>query len=194
MRIALYARVSTSDQNCAIQLTALRDYVAARGWQTAGEYVDQGASGKNTARPQFQRLLADARQRRMDCIAVWKIDRFSRSVLDLATTVQELDSLGVRFTAITQGIDTDAQNPMARFMLQIMGAFAEMERAIIRERVQAGVDRARREGKRLGRPRTVVDALRVRELRGQGKSWEQVAAATGATVGTVRRVAARGVV
>jgi putative DNA-invertase from lambdoid prophage Rac len=173
MKIALYARVSTNDQNCKMQLTELRDY-AATGW-----------SGAKASRPELNRLMADARKRRFDAVLVWKLDRWGRSVADSIKSIQELTSLGVRFVAVTQNIDTDESNPMARFLLHIMAAFAELEREIIRERVVAGVKAARANGKQLGRPKRVFrrdEAVRLREA---GMSWRKIAAELGVPVTTV---------
>src|SRR5512133_63115 len=129
-----------------MQLRELREYAAARKWSVYAEYVDTGWSGAKASRPELNRLMADARKRRFDCVCVWKLDRWGRSVQHSITSIQELNSLGVRFIAVTQNLDTDASNPMARFMLTIMAAFAELEREIIRERVTAGVRAARANG------------------------------------------------
>src|SRR5215469_5843399 len=110
MRLALYARVSTQDQTCTLQLTSLREYAAARGWAVAGEYVDHAVSGTKDRRPAMDKLMADARARRVDAIAVWKLDRWGRSMAHFVSSVQELTSLGVRFLAVTQAIDTDQAN------------------------------------------------------------------------------------
>src|SRR5438309_11709344 len=120
MRVALYARVSTGDQNCEMQLRELRDYVAARKWEIGGEYVDTGWSGAKASRPELNRLAADARKRRFDTVIVWKLDRWGRSVAHSLDSIRELTSLGIRFIAMTQNIDTDESNPMARFLLTIM--------------------------------------------------------------------------
>ena len=201
---ALYARVSTSDQNCEQQLTALREYAEIRKWEVAGEYVDAGVSGKNTNRPEFQRLLADARAGNVESIAVWKIDRFSRSVLDLVTTIRELDSIGVRFISITQGIDTDQSNPASRLLVNLMGAFAEFERETIVERIRAGVDRTMadvragrklttRSGKNLppGRPRKVFDRAQVPLLRQQGLSCEAIGRRLGVSASLVQKISTK---
>jgi putative DNA-invertase from lambdoid prophage Rac len=184
MKIALYARVSTADQNCQMQLRELREYVAARKWTIYAEYVDTGWSGAKASRPELNRLMADARKRRIDAVLCWKLDRWGRSVADSIKSIQELTSLGVRFIAMTQNIDTDEGNPMARFLLHIMAAFAELEREIIRERVVAGVKAARANGKQLGRPRRVFrrdEAVRLREA---GMSWRKIAAELGVPVTT----------
>ena len=117
MKVGIYARVSTTDQNCSQQLTALREYVAARGWKIEGEYVDNGLSGSKDTRPAMNRLMAAARKRSIDAIVVWKMDRWGRSMPHLIASIQELQNLGVRFIAITQGIDTDQSNPAAKLML-----------------------------------------------------------------------------
>ena len=185
MRVALYARVSTADQNCQMQLAELRTYAAARGWPIAGEYIDSGWSGAKASRPELNRLMADARKRRFDAVLVWKLDRWGRSVADSIRSIQELTSLGVRFVAVTQNIDTDESNPMSRFLLHIMAAFAELEREIIRERVTAGVRNARAHGKTLGRPKRVFRRDEALRLRAAGMSWRKIAGELGAPLSTV---------
>jgi putative DNA-invertase from lambdoid prophage Rac len=185
MRVALYARVSTNDQNCDLQLRELGLYTAARKWEVAGEYVDTGWSGSKANRPELIRLMADARKRRFDAVLVWKLDRWGRSVADSIKQIQELASLGVRFIAVTQNIDTDESNPMARFLLHIMAAFAELERELIRERTVAGVRTARSKGKTLGRPKRVFRRDEVMRLRGEGLSWRAISRHVGIPVSTV---------
>ena len=175
MRIALYARVSTTDQSCEMQLRELRDYAASRGWQVFAEYVDTGWSGARASRPQLDRLLQDARARRFDAVLVWKLDRWGRSVADSIRSIQELVSLGVRFLAVTQNLDTDESNPMSRFLLHILAAFAELEREMIRERVRAGLRTAKAHGKALGRPRRAFRRDEAVLLRSQGASWRKIA-------------------
>ena len=175
MRIALYARVSTTDQSCEMQLRELRDYAASRGWQVFAEYVDTGWSGARASRPQLDRLLQDARARRFDAVLVWKLDRWGRSVADSIRSIQELVSLGVRFLAVTQNLDTDETNPMSRFLLHILAAFSELEREMIRERVRAGLRTAKAQGKALGRPRRAFRRDEAVLLRSQGASWRKIA-------------------
>jgi len=184
MRVALYARVSTIDQNCDLQLRELREYCAARKWEVAGEYVDTGWSGVKATRPELSRLMEDARKRRFDAVLVWKLDRWGRSVADSIRGIQELVSLEVRFIAVTQNIDTDQSNPMARFLLHIMAAFAELERELIRERTIAGVRTARSKGKVLGRPRRVFRRDEVIRLREEGLSWRSISRRLGIPVTT----------
>jgi len=174
MRIALYARVSTTDQDCSQQLRDLREYAAARGWSIQGEYVDNGHSGAKDSRPAMNRLMSAARARKIDAIAVWKIDRWGRSMPHFVNSVQELRSLGVRFIAITQGIDTDESNPTAKLMLNLLVAFSEFERELIVERTRAGLARARREGRIGRRKRLVVDRERIRQLDELGYSTREI--------------------
>jgi putative DNA-invertase from lambdoid prophage Rac len=185
MRVAVYARVSTADQNCEMQLRELRDYVSARKWEIVGKYVDTGWSGAKASRPELNRLTSDARKRRFDAVLVWKLDRWGRSVADSIRSIQELTSLGIRFIAVTQNIDTDESNPMARFLLHIMAAFAELEREIIRERVTAGVRAAKANGKTLGRPKRVFRRDEALQMRAAGMSWRRIAAQLGVPLTTV---------
>lgn len=114
MKTAIYARVSTADQSCQMQLRELREYADRRGLEIVGEYVDNGYSGARASRPELDRLVEDARMRRFDAILVWKLDRWGRSVVHCVRSIQELVSLGVRFLAATQNIDTDESNPTSR--------------------------------------------------------------------------------
>jgi len=147
-RAAIYARVSTSDQTCENQLLELRRYCEARGWQST-EYVDTGISGAKDRRPALDQLMADAKRRKVDIVVCWKLDRFGRSLAHLINAIQTLTDAGVGFTSIGEGIDT--RSATGRLMLGILGSFAEFERERIRERIYAGIARAKREGKRLGR-------------------------------------------
>ena len=176
MRCALYCRVSSPDQRCDLQLRELREYVANRRWQIAGEFIDEGVSGTKASRPALDKLMAAARLRRFDTVLTWKIDRWGRSVVDSIRSIQELVSLGIRFIAITQNIDTDESNPMSRFFLHVMSAFAEMEVSLIRDRTIAGIRAARANGKTLGRPKRIFrrdELIRLRDE--QGLSWRAIA-------------------
>jgi len=187
MKAAIYARVSTADQNCEMQLRELRDYVMRRAWEPAAEYVDAGFSGSKASRPALDRLMQAAARRDLDCVLVWKLDRFGRSVLHLSQQLATLTSHGVRFIAISQGIDTDASNPSSRLMLTILAGVAEFEREIIRERTLAGVRAAKARGKALGRPRRVFRRDEVVRLRdGERLSWRSIAALLSVPVSTVR--------
>jgi DNA invertase Pin-like site-specific DNA recombinase len=158
-----------------MQLRELREYVARRGWESVGEYVDTGFSGAKASRPELDRLVRDARRRRFDGVVVWKLDRWGRSLAHLVQSVQELSSLGIRFVAMTQNIDTDESNPMARLLMHLMAAFAEFEAEMIRERVKAGVKNAQAKGKRVGRPRRVFRRDEAIEMRAAGMSWRRIA-------------------
>jgi DNA invertase Pin-like site-specific DNA recombinase len=176
MQCVLYCRVSSSDQRCDLQLRELREYADRRGWQIVDEFVDKGISGRKASRPALDRLMSDARKRRFDAVLCWKLDRWGRSVVDSIRSIQELVSLGIRFIAVTQNIDTDESSPMSRFFLHVMSAFAEMEVSLIRERTIAGVRAGRANGKQLGRPRRIFRRDEVVRLRDeQGLSWRAIA-------------------
>ena len=201
---AIYARVSTLDQNCAMQLAELRDYILRHGWRNAGEYVDTGWSGAKASRPEFDRLMRDAAHRKFDVIICWKLDRFGRSLINCKMALQDLKRHGIRFVATSQNIDTDESNAAAQFLLNILMAAAEFERELIRERALAGLKRYRQDyqagrvgkethshsGKNLpvGRPRRVFDHQKVIDLHAQGLTARKIAAQLGLGEGTVRRV------
>lgn len=185
MIAAIYARVSTADQKCDLQLTELRGYAERSNWE-AVEYVDQGVSGTKRSRPALDRLMHDARMKKFAVVLVWKLDRFGRSLQHLVENVQTLDQAGVRFVAVTQSIDTDQRSPMGKFLLHLFAAFAEFERDLIVERVKAGVAEAKRQGKHCGRPARVFRRDRVAEMRSQGKSWRAIAWELKLPVTTVR--------
>src|SRR5947208_10577674 len=163
MRAAIYARVSTFDQEPENQLQELRRYVEARGW-TAVEYVDRGVSGAKDRRHALDQLLADAKRRKFDVVVCWRLDRLGRNLRHLILALDELQALGVAFVSLAEGID--ATTPALRLQLHVLGAIAEFERERIRERVLAGLQRAKRQGKRLGRPRVRVPIERVQRVSG----------------------------
>ena len=172
-QVALYARVSTlNNQDPEMQLAELREYAGRRGWQIVEEFIDQGVSGCQESRPALNQMMADACRRRFDAILVWKIDRFGRSLKHLVNALAELAALGVAFISLRDNLDLST--PSGRLMFQIIGAMAEFERALIQERVRAGLRNARAKGRRLGRPRVIVDASRIATLRSQGRSWAQI--------------------
>jgi DNA invertase Pin-like site-specific DNA recombinase len=176
MNAAIYARVSTSDQNCEVQLHELRDYAQRRGWTVHKEYVDRGFSGAKASRPALDKLMTDAGQRRFDAVLVYKLDRFGRSVLNLSQALAALDSYGIRFIAVSQGVDTDAANPTSRLLLNILSSVAAFELELIKERTLLGVRAARANGKTLGRPKRLFRRDEVLRLRDQdGLSWRAIA-------------------
>jgi len=175
MRCAIYARVNTTDQNCEVQLRELREYISHRGWQNSGEYQDSGFSGAKASRPALDRLMAEAAKRKFDCIVVYKIDRFGRSVLHLNQQLAALTSYGVRFIATSQSLDTDEKNPTSRLLLQILASVAEFEREMIRERTLSGIRAAQAAGKIVGRPKRVFRRDEVVRLRDhEGLSWRAI--------------------
>ena len=170
MRSAIYARVSTFDQEPENQLAEIRRYVGARGW-TSAEYVDRGISGAKDRRPALDELLKDARRRRFDVLVVWRLDRLGRNLRHLIVLLEELQALGIAFVSLNEGID--ATTPAGKLQMHILGAIAEFERARIAERVKAGLQRARAQGKRLGRPRKVrlATAFAGGSVREAARSW-----------------------
>lgn len=175
MRTAIYARVSTSDQNCDMQLRELREYVDRRGWSLTDEYVDTGFSGSKSSLPALDRLMTDAARREFDCVIVYKVDRFGRSVLHLNQQLATLTSHGVRFLATSQSIDTDEKNPASRLLLQILASVAEFEREIIKERTLSGIRAAQAAGKVVGRPKRIFrrdEVVRLRDV--DNLSWRAI--------------------
>ncbi len=159
--VALYARVSTFDQSCDMQLEDLRRYVARFG--RSYEYVEIGVSGAQRRRPQLDALMKDARKRLFNVVLVWKFDRFARSVKHLVDSLEEFRALGIDFISFTEGVDTTT--PSGELLFHIMGAVAQFERDLIAERVRAGIAHARALGKRIGRPRALINAAQVKALR-----------------------------
>jgi DNA invertase Pin-like site-specific DNA recombinase len=185
-QVALYARVSTlNHQDPSMQTAELREYAKRRGWQITEEYIDHGISGGKESRPALNRLMSDACRRRFDAILVWRIDRWGRSLKHLVTSLAELDAYGIAFISLRDNLDLST--PSGRLMMQLLGAMAEFERALIQERVRAGLRNARAKGRRLGRPRVVVDAPRIASLRAQGRSWSQITAEMNIGKGTAQR-------
>lgn len=184
MRVVIYARVSTKEQSCDLQLRDLRAYCAARGWPALREYVDVGESGAKDSRPQLNELMAAARKRHFDALIVWRFDRFARSTKHLLLALEEFRSLGIQFISYQENIDTSS--PLGQALFTIVSAVAQLEHDLIRERVSAGIRNARTSGKQLGRPRRIVNHDEVRRLRAEGASIRQIAEKLGVGYGTVR--------
>ncbi len=186
-RAAIYARVSTSNngQDPTMQTRELEEYCQRRGWELAGCYVDNGVSGSRESRPELDRLMVDARQRKLDVVLVWKLDCFGRSLKHLVNALAEFEALGITFASLKDNLDLST--PSGRLMFQIIGAMAEFERSLIQERVRAGLRNARAKGRRLGRPRVAVDASKIAVLRSQGHSWCMIDRETGIAKGTAQR-------
>jgi DNA invertase Pin-like site-specific DNA recombinase len=172
MRVGIYARVSTlGEQNPENQLIELRRYCEARGWTVFREYTDKGVSGAKERRPALDELLKDAKRRRFDVLVCWRLDRLGRNLRHLILLLDELHALGVGFVTLGEGIDTTT--PTGRMVFGILGAVAQFERDRIRERVMAGLQRAKAQGKRLGRPRTRPAAIDVPggTVRAAARAW-----------------------
>ncbi len=183
-RVGIYVRVSTQDQSCELQKRDLDAFAAARGWDVAGVYEDKGLTGTNGNRPMLKALLKDARERKLDVVLCWKLDRLFRSLKDLVATLSELEELGVSF--VSQRDNLDLTTSSGRLMMHMLGAFAEFEANLIQERVRAGLANARAKGKILGRPK-VRDDSEIRAHRARGLSIREIAKALGIGKTTVLR-------
>ena len=190
---ALYARVSTKDkgQDPELQLTELREFAAKRGWKVVGEFVDVGVSGSKDSRPQLDAMMRLAKGRKLDVIACWKLDRFGRSLRHLVDALAELQAVGCAFVSLRDNLDLTT--PAGRMMAHVIGAMAEFERELIRERVKAGLAHARSKGRIGGRPRVKrerdKDAKAIRRLRAEGQSYGEIAEELGRSKADVFRVA-----
>ncbi|MEE9583852.1 MAG: recombinase family protein [Candidatus Brocadiales bacterium] len=184
-KVAIYCRVSTQDQDPGMQLSELRRYIQDRGWQVYQEYVDIGQSGAKDSRPELNKLMADAKRRRFDVVLVWKFDRFARSVKHLVNSLYEFKALGIDFVSLTEGIDTST--PLGEAMFSIVAAIAQLERDLIRERVLAGMRRAREKGRALGRPKKEVDPVAVDRLKEEGLSMSEIASTLNISRATIYR-------
>jgi len=172
--VALYARVSTTQQDPEVQLRELRTLTVSRGWTISREYVDTGISGASTSRPELSHLLADAHKGCFAGILVWRLDRLGRSLRHLVTVVEDLLARGIEVISATEP-HMDSTTPTGRLLRNIFASVAEYEREMIRERVVAGLRKAKASGKHIGRPRAVVNRLRIEQLRGKGMSWREIA-------------------
>lgn len=189
-RVALYARVSTlNGQNPEMQLAEMREYASRRGWTVHAEYSDVGISGARESRPELNRMLAAAQSREFDVILCWKLDRLGRSLKHLVNTLADLQAWGVAFISLRDNLDLST--PSGRLMFHVVAAMAEFERALIRERVSAGIQAARHRGARIGRPRAYVSPMKIRELRAQGVPWRELSKRLGVGVGTAVRALQR---
>lgn len=173
MRVGLYARVSTHDQQTLpIQIAAMREYVRRRNWANVIKVEDVGSGASQ--RPARDQILLAARRREVDVIMVWRLDRWGRSLVDLVTTLQELQSLGVGFVSLTEALDLTT--PSGRALAGMLAVFAEFERDILRDRVKAGIADSRKRGKPHGRratARALIDE--IRRLHAQNQSKRQIA-------------------
>jgi DNA invertase Pin-like site-specific DNA recombinase len=163
-RVAIYTRVSTTDQHPEMQEQELRKYVASRSWTVHRIYSDKGISGTVEKRPALDAMMTECRRRKVDIVIVWKFDRFARSLKQLLNALELFRELGIGFVSCTEAIDTSL--PHGEMLFQIIGAIAQWERSLIGERVRAGLQHARSQGKRLGRPpRRVLTRQEITRLR-----------------------------
>jgi len=185
-RAAIYARVSTNNaQDPEVQLAEIREFCMRREWTTVKEYVDKGISGAKERRPALDNLLADCRRRAVDCVVVYRYDRFARSLRQLVNALEEFRALGIDFVSLHEGVDTSTPN--GRLVFGIFASIAEFERELIRDRVKSGLALAKSRGKCLGRPRVNVDRLRIATLRNEGRSWAEICDVLGISKGTAQR-------
>jgi DNA invertase Pin-like site-specific DNA recombinase len=190
MRAALYARVSTHDQQTlGLQVGAMAAYIKGRGWEVASQVKDVGSGAKERAGREA--LLKAARRRELDVVVVWRLDRWGRSLPDLVVTLRELTELGVGFVSLNEALDLTT--PTGRAMAGMLAVFAEFEREVLRERVRAGIAQARREGRHHGRPRTAsLKAAEVLRLKDERISHSEIARRLGIGRTSVRRILAAG--
>jgi DNA invertase Pin-like site-specific DNA recombinase len=187
MRAAIYARVSTSNngQDPTTQTRELGEFCERRGWTLLPEYVDVGISGTKEQRPALDRLMADAHKRKFDVVVVWRFDRLARSVSHLLRALETFNALGIAFVSLSEQLDTST--PTGKMVFTVLGAVAELERSLIVERVKAGLRNARAKGKKLGRPKKVMNSAQIVGLRAQGLPWRAIAGQLGVGLATLHR-------
>jgi len=175
-RVVIYGRVSTTDQTTDNQLYKLREIIEIRGWNLVDTYTDEGISGSKgrDKRPEFNRLCKDMCKGNFDRILVWDVSRLGRSLQDLVVFLNDLNSVNVDLYIHQSGLDTST--PSGRMMFQMVGVFSEFERSMISERVKSGLERVKKQGKKLGRKKTITDDIRnkVYMLMDQGKSYSYI--------------------
>jgi putative DNA-invertase from lambdoid prophage Rac len=189
LQVAAYHRASTLDQDPTLARDELRAAARARGMEITLE-IEESGSGARNDRPSLQRVIEAARRGRVKAVLVWKLDRFGRSALDLLSNIRTLENSGVRFIAVTQGIDIHPEgDAMSRLILTVLAGVAEFERSLIIERTKLGLDKARRAGKHIGRPRkgAAPDPAVVAQLRHERVSWTAIAKQLACTIAAARR-------
>jgi DNA invertase Pin-like site-specific DNA recombinase len=184
-KVALYCQVSTHDQDTQNQLRALHEHATRAGWTIVAEYVDSAVSGTRERRPGLDALMADARRRKFDLVAVAALDRLGRTLRHLVTLLDEFQHLGIGLVSLREALDLTS--PIGRAMFGLVGVLAEVERAWIIERTHAGLRRARAQGKQLGRRRVITDLAPLRQLLASGSSYRAAARRLGVSEGAVRR-------
>lgn len=186
LRVGIYCRVSTDLQNIENQLHPLVEYATRRNFVLEGLYSDVGVSGTKTLRPGLNALMEAARARRIDLVLVQRFDRFARSVSHLIRSLEEFNAIGVEFISLSESVDTST--PMGKMVFTVMAAVAELERNIIVERIQAGLNRARKQGKSIGRPRRIFDREKALSLHRTGVGLRGIAKRLGVSRETIRKV------
>jgi DNA invertase Pin-like site-specific DNA recombinase len=190
-RAVIYCRVSTTaGQSVEMQLRDLRQLAEQRGFEIVGEYCDEGVSGSSDSRPQLDRMLADAQRGKFQAILIWRLDRLGRSLQHLVRLFESFRAWNVALISFGEGLDFSTS--MGKLFYQLSGAFAEFERDCIRERVKAGMRNARAKGRRIGRPRALVDVARIGQLSALGTPWAKIGRTVGVSARTVKRIALQG--
>jgi len=185
-KIAIYGRVSTTDQKVESQVQALRQLAFQRSWHVVDEYLDAGVSGLRDRRPALDRLMADAHKRKFSAVVVWRFDRFGRSLRHLVTALDEFRDLGINFISMEDSIDTGTAS--GRMLYGVIGAMAQFESELNRERTILGLQAAKRRGVKLGRKPVTFDIDLAHEMRSSGRSFRAIASALSVSVGLVHRV------
>jgi DNA invertase Pin-like site-specific DNA recombinase len=185
MKIAIYSRVSTTGkgQDVEVQARELREFAARRGWTVVQEFSDTGVSGAKERRPALDAMMQSAKQRRFDAILCWKLDRVGRSLKHLVNLLGELEAVGCALVSFSDNLDLTT--PQGRLMFGIIASMAEFERALISERVKAGINHRRSKGLRVGSLKKEVDMAQVAVLRTQGASMASIAKTLGVSAGTI---------
>lgn len=184
MKVAIYARVSTKDQSCELQLRDLRAYATAKNYEVITEYIEVGVSGSKTSRRQLDLLMDAARKCKFQGVLVWRFDRWARSTKHLIDTLMEFKARDIQFISYNENLDTST--PIGQAMFSIIASLSQLERDILIQRTLAGIATARAEGKQLGRPVKRPDA-KILQLRNTGKSVRGIAAELGCTPSSVQR-------
>lgn len=185
MKVAIYSRVSTlgKGQDVEVQARELREFAARRGWTVVQEFSDTGVSGAKESRPALDAMLGAAKHRKFDGILTWKLDRIGRSLKHLVCLLAELEAVGCTLCSFSDNLDLST--PQGRLMFQVIGAMAEFERSLIRDRVKAGIAHRRSKGLRVGGRTVAVDMAQVTRLRAEGASMASVAKTLGVSAGTI---------
>ena len=191
MKVALYSRVSTDEQETENQLVELRDFCKRMDYEIYDEYIDPSQSGTKFDRPDLQRMLKDAFTKKFDIIIVWKLDRLGRSLKDLIIILDKLKEKDIGFVSLTQQIDTST--PTGKAMFHLLGLFAELERDLISERTKLALRRVKEKGTKLGRPvipdNVILEIIRLRDK--EKLSMKKISKVTGVSVGKVHNILKR---